>query len=703
MNTIVPLLIGCAAVSVQAAATSYEPERKGATIYVSKLGDDSDGSSWAKAFTTIQAALQGVPDDQGGHRVVVRPDTYVEANLYPSHKGAKGSYNMIMGDHDGSLGSGATGWVIIDAGCPDVVVRVNREAGGGNPPFKILDAGGPEKGLKSIDWWGTWRCEPDFSAVIWDRWIFRCLYATGAEGGMGWDMTCEKGAKFSVLVEDCFGIGRAFGGIVGAFTSRPDEPCIFRRCQLWSLDWWGDASGMYVRAETPAMPDHPDVVMEDCVMVGPQCSLKAGNPGYAGYSRVKLKNCNLVTLNFSQPHGTPTDGIIQSVVDGKFLHVDLEDCTLMGYKVFGVRVNKETAKDIGYTVQGSVRAYVQFQQEVPEGFERLALWPKEVFETILPPNLGAAMPTPLAPSKLAKLPTTFGPARMEQTPVIYQGRPLMAANFRGCGATCKAAEMYLCIEDLRTGQEVARLGTGHSFVSAFVNGDEMNVFGTEYTDDDWTHDIYRFSSTDLKTWKRELVIAREEGQHLFNASVCQDNEGYVMAYESNVPVQWTFQFARSKDLAHWEKVDGLVFADLEGRCMSACPALRYIAPYYYVIYTIARSSRIGDTYAYESPDTRYVPVLARSMDLVTWELSPLDHPFLDPAPGEGINNSDVDLFELDGTTYVFYATGDQSTWGTVRIAMYPGPMKACFESHFPPNTPMVRFNTKEGKYVYPEP
>ena len=37
------------------------PGRKGATIYVSKLGDDSDGSSWRKAFRTIQKGLLAVP------------------------------------------------------------------------------------------------------------------------------------------------------------------------------------------------------------------------------------------------------------------------------------------------------------------------------------------------------------------------------------------------------------------------------------------------------------------------------------------------------------------------------------------------------------------------------------------------------------------------------------------------------------------
>jgi hypothetical protein len=52
--------------------------RKGTTIYVSKSGDNSDGSSWEKAFNNIQAALLAIPDDKGGHRIIIRPDTYVE-------------------------------------------------------------------------------------------------------------------------------------------------------------------------------------------------------------------------------------------------------------------------------------------------------------------------------------------------------------------------------------------------------------------------------------------------------------------------------------------------------------------------------------------------------------------------------------------------------------------------------------------------
>src|SRR6185369_2705247 len=102
------------------------------TIHVSKLGDDSDGSSWRKAFRTIQKALDMVPDARGGHRIIVRPDTYMEANLYPAHRGASGAYNELLGDWDGRLGSGAIGWVVIDSGDANL-------------------------GFKSYDWWGNIR------------------------------------------------------------------------------------------------------------------------------------------------------------------------------------------------------------------------------------------------------------------------------------------------------------------------------------------------------------------------------------------------------------------------------------------------------------------------------------------------------------------------------------------------------------------
>jgi hypothetical protein len=354
--------------------------RKGVTLYVSKRGDNSSGSSWQKAFHTIQAALLAVPDAQGGHRIIVRPDTYVEANLYPSHKGAPGAYNLLVGDADGRLGSGATGWVVIDTSCPGVAVRTDMSRQGA---FKIVKSTLPESGLKSVDWWGPWRCDPYFSGVIWDRWIYRNLYATGSEGGIGWDLTCQKGAEFSAVVEDCVGIGRFAGAAVMAHTARKDEPVVFRRCWFMNLDWWGDAGGVYVRGESPSMPAWPHATFEDCTIIGPDNALQAGWPGVDDLcTRVKFKDCRLIVLNFSQPHGTPSSGVICcGCKDGKQLRVDFEDSALMGYKVFGTR-----SGEVPYSVKGNVKAYVQYQQPVPKGFQRLGLWPVEVFDAIRPPQ-----------------------------------------------------------------------------------------------------------------------------------------------------------------------------------------------------------------------------------------------------------------------------------------------------------------------------
>jgi hypothetical protein len=285
---------------------------------------------------------------------------------------------------------------------------------------------------------------------------------------------------------------------------------------------------------------------------------------------------------------------------------------------------------------------------------------------------------------LIKLPLTLGPG-MENTPVIFGGRPLLVMNHRDDTPNSPipyTKRMHLMIRDLATGQEIAKFGEGFSFVSAIVNGPEMHVFASQGTDKDWMKSIYHFVSKDLKTWKSELAIPLEGDEHLFNCSVCKDEQGYVMAYESNKPVQFCFKFARSKDLSKWEKIPNLAFTG-EKKEYSACPVLRYCAPYHYVIYLHeAIPGHNG-----------WVPFMARSKDLVTWEISPV-RPILEASAGEGINNSDIDLFEWEGNTYLFYATGDQQTWSSIRTAMFVGPMQKFFESYFPAGTPSVQVSAK---------
>ncbi|MEN6575107.1 MAG: hypothetical protein ABFD90_02100 [Phycisphaerales bacterium] len=639
----------------------------GVTLHVSKLGDNSDGRSWRTAFHTIQKALDAVPDDKGGHQIIVRPDTYVEANLAPVQKGAAGAYNSLVGDFDGSLGSGATGWVVIDSG-------------------------DPEKGFKSWDWWGPLRAsdkhwphgnnQETFSSIIWDRWTLRHLYTAGGDGGFFWDLTNKSGEGFTVVVEDCVGTGRAFGGGVAYPIVRPGEPSVFRRCYFLALDWVGDTAAVLVGGWEKTMPEQPHVVFEDCTLVHTDNAVAIS---YASHcARAKFVNCRMIVLNFTQPEmGGKSTGIIctQGHSPTGRLHVDLEDCVLAGYSVF---TSGEDGKAVTYTTRGRTQAYVQFKQDMPAGFERLGLWPTDLFAQIAPPKSGSGSAVVPTRPVLTKLPLAIAKA-MENTPVIWNGRPLHILNRRDDtknGTDDYVKSMYLYAVDMDTGEEVARFAEGHSFANAYVNGPDLHVFASEGTNRDWFQSLYHFTTRDLKTWTREPAIEKEGDEHLFNASVCRDEQGFVMAYESNKPVSFCFKFARSADLSKWEKIPGLIFTGVNHE-YSACPALRYFSPYYYVIYL----------HNFIPGHKGYTPFLARSKDLADWELSPFN-PILEAGPGEGINNSDVDLFEWEGKTYLTYATGDQATWGAVRIALYDGPMQEFFASHFPSGVPTVKADAR---------
>ena len=121
---------------------------------------------------------------------------------------------------------------------------------------------------------------------------------------------------------------------------------------------------------------------------------------------------------------------------------------------------------------------------------------------------------------------------------------------------------------------------------------------------------------------------------------------------------------------------------------SACPLIRYIKPYYYVIYL----------HAPLTGHNGWISYLTRSKDLENWELSPFN-PILEAEAGEGRNNSDVDIIEYQGKTYLYYATGDQETWGTVRVAQFDGSVKAFFEGHFPKNRVFTKTSAKVKGFV----
>ena len=345
------------------------------SVYVSKLGDGSDGKTWATAYRSVQSALDNLPDSPTGVRVIVRPDRYFEPNLLPSKSGAKNAYNELVGDFDGRLGSGATGWV-------------------------YLDSSDPEKGYKSYDWhssirayqkgWSSEHTGETVSSCQWDRWIVRRVYATGGDAGLFWDCLSEK-KPFTILVEDCVSIGRAFGiGVAfGAFdpanpSTRDDEPIVFRRVWAASLDRWGDAGAAFFRSYRPELADLPEFYLDGCTLVSPDNAIENNVSEYDGSTHIAARKCDLIVLNFTQPAGTPPNsGVIRTPNDGSRYLIELEDCQLMGCKAF----SDEKPNPPQYVLRGRNRAYVQFNNPVPEGMEPIEGWPVELFEKIAPPEL----------------------------------------------------------------------------------------------------------------------------------------------------------------------------------------------------------------------------------------------------------------------------------------------------------------------------
>lgn len=304
---------------------------------------------------------------------------------------------------------------------------------------------------------------------------------------------------------------------------------------------------------------------------------------------------------------------------------------------------------------------------------------------------------------------------VECTPVIWKGRLLIAEVWQSHFDSLdneEGSEHYIRIRDEETGQILSTCMSGYAYASAFVYDETFYVYGAKKTISSEGvpegRGVYMSSSKDLKAWTEpRLLIEGEEGELLWNQSVCFDGKRFVMAYETDSFVKFTIKFAVSDDLINWTKVEGAVFGQDK---YVACPALRYCDGYYYMLYA-----------EYLRPRWWLETYLVRSKDLFDWELSPhnpviapnpnqpvhpgcVKHPSPEsewnhkiwqakdnndfasreqcPARGMECNASDPDLVEIDGKTRVYFTGGCQHSCGLLQYAEFNGSMKDFFESYF---------------------
>jgi beta-xylosidase len=177
-----------------------------------------------------------------------------------------------------------------------------------------------------------------------------------------------------------------------------------------------------------------------------------------------------------------------------------------------------------------------------------------------------------------------------------------------------------------------------------------------------------FCSSDLLHWQSATALRALPGEELFNESVCRAGDRFVMAFESrdaHYP-PFTIYFAESHDLKTWTRIPGAVYGTDR---YTACPTIRYLDGFYYLLYLEQFEPWRFETY------------LTRSPDLVQWEQS-AKNPVLDPEGVEETNASDMDLVEFQRKVRAYYLYGDQRGRFGTTWAEFNGTLQQFFQHYF---------------------
>lgn len=283
---------------------------------------------------------------------------------------------------------------------------------------------------------------------------------------------------------------------------------------------------------------------------------------------------------------------------------------------------------------------------------------------------------------------------VETTPIVFKGRLYRFEYVRTNYRRNKTGNSYFRFIDVESGRPTPAFAVGYHLGSAFVERNTLYAYGV----DAWGGTrIEVFWSRDLKQWESRPALTLP-GWGIFNTSVCRGAKGYVMAFEIDKPPEetgqpFTMRFAESDNLLDWKLTPSdCVFSKDR---YTACPALRFLDGFYYMIYLEAR------------PGPTWEPHIVRSRDLVRWESSPFN-PVMQFSPEDKIianprlsaeereriaksvnrNNSDVDLCEFKGKharsgVIIYYSWGNQEGVEFLAEAVYDGTLPSFLRAFFP--------------------
>lgn len=303
---------------------------------------------------------------------------------------------------------------------------------------------------------------------------------------------------------------------------------------------------------------------------------------------------------------------------------------------------------------------------------------------------------PVRLKKIKKL-GTIKPHYVESTPFVWKDELMIFEWVRSDFWAHNGNERgYYHIVNLEKNTASKPFAHEHAFGCSYTENGKVYVYGIR-GNDGWTNKLDMFVSSDLENWEERECLTVPEDMCAFNTSVCKGKDGYVMAIEvgtkeSKHPIigcNFTMIFAVSKDLYNWELLPIEKYIYSADR-YTACPSIRYFGDYYYMVYLE------------ELPFERYVPYVARSKDLETWEIGDYnpfltfddeDKKFVYPerlseeekkyiANAYDCNNSDVDFCDYNGKTIITYSWGNQHGKEFLALAEYDGTLEELLKSFF---------------------
>lgn len=290
---------------------------------------------------------------------------------------------------------------------------------------------------------------------------------------------------------------------------------------------------------------------------------------------------------------------------------------------------------------------------------------------------------------------------VESTPIVFRGnlyrfeycRPAESEALQSRNIYNPNPWSSFHFIDMKTGAKTPSFAENHHLGCAYTDGGVMYAVGVDGT---WGGDtLHIFRSDDLVTWEcaAELHLP---GWKIFNTGVCKKDGRYILLMEISAPAEeagpkpFTFRFASSPDMIHWELTPRECVFQYDR--YAGGPAIYAVDDgYYYVLYLEAY------------PMACYANCIARSRDLIRWEYSPINpvmmyneaedkqiaNPFLTEeeqrqiADALDINNSDMELCEFNGRTIIYYSWGNQRGTEFLAEASYEGTLKEFLQGWFP--------------------